>query len=84
MHEGGSNPGWHHLVDPAKFDAHVALSARLQPAVVASAHGPALTGPYVDEAFRLVRRIARTGPVAQPGQAVLDVMVAAIATAPAA
>jgi hypothetical protein len=52
--------------------------------VIASAHGPALTGPYVDEAFELVRRIARTGPVAQPGQAVLDLMVATIAAAPAA
>lgn len=84
IHEGTSNPGWHHLVDLDKFDAHVARSARLQPAVVASAHGPTLCGPMVDEGYRLVRQIARTGPATQPAQAALDAMVAAIAAAPAA
>jgi hypothetical protein len=52
--------------------------------MVASAHGPTLTGPLVDEGYRLVHQIARTGPVAPPGQPALDAMVAAIAAQPAA
>ena len=79
LHEGGSNPGWHFLVDPDKFDAHVQHSAGLQPSVVASAHGPVLSGPYVEEGYRLVRQLVRTGPVAQPGQPALDAMVAMVA-----
>jgi flavorubredoxin len=81
LHEGASNPGWHALVDPAKFDAHVERSARMRPSVVASAHGPTLTGPLVEEGYRLICQLARTGPVEQPGQPVLDAMVAAIAAA---
>lgn len=83
LHEHRSNPGWHHLLDPAKFDAHVDRCASLRPAVVASAHGPVLAGPMVDEGFRLVRQVARMAPVEQPGQPALDAMVAAIAAAAA-
>lgn len=83
LHEGGSNPGWHALVDLAKFDAHVDRTASLRPSVVASAHGPTLTGPLVEKGYRLIRQLARTGPVAQPGQPALDAMVATIAAAAA-
>jgi flavorubredoxin len=73
--------GWHSLLDPTKFDAHVDLSARLRPSVIASAHGPVLTGSYVEEGYHMTRQLARLDPVDQPGQAVLDQMVAAIAAA---
>jgi flavorubredoxin len=70
---------WHSLLDPAKYDAHVARSARLSPAVVASAHGPVLAGPMVKEGFGLIRQAARMDPVEPMGQDVLDILVAAIA-----
>jgi hypothetical protein len=54
-------------------------SGRLQPGVVASAHGPVLRGAMVGEAFALVRRMAGLERVAEPGQETLDFMVAAIA-----
>jgi hypothetical protein len=50
---------------------------------VASAHGPVLVGPYADEAFGLVRRFPQLAQVEQPGQPVLDLLVATIAGAPA-
>ena len=76
---GPPGVGWHALLDPVKFDAHVERSARLRPGVVASAHGPVLRGPMVGEAFALVRSMARLEPVAEPGQEALDFIVAAIA-----
>jgi flavorubredoxin len=75
---------WHAMLDPAKFDAHVERSAGLHPAVIASAHGPVLTGAHVERAFALTRRVARLDPVPALGQTVLDKMVAAMAAAPAA
>jgi hypothetical protein len=83
LHEGRLAVGWHALLDPVKFDAHLERSARLQPGVVASAHGPVLRGPMVGEAFALVRSMAGLEPVAEPGQEALDFMVAAIANLPA-
>jgi hypothetical protein len=82
LHDGRLAVGWHSLLDPAKFDAHVALSADLSPAVVASAHGPVLAGEFVGEAFDLTRQLARMETVDQPGEMVLEMMIAAIAAKP--
>ena len=79
LHEGRTATAWHALLDTAKFERHVERSARLRPQVVASAHGPVLTGPKVQEAFELVRRMADLEPVSQPGQDTLDAMIAAVA-----
>ena len=73
---------WHALLDPHKFDAHVARSADLHPSVVASSHGPVLEGPYVDEAYRLTRHMAELPPIEQPGQPVLDLLIATVAAVP--
>ncbi len=78
-HEARAATTWHALLDPEKFDRHVDRSARLGAEVVASAHGPVLTGPKVAEAYELIRRTARMEPVEQPGQESLEAMVAAIA-----
>jgi flavorubredoxin len=79
LHEGRSATAWLNLVDPARFSALVQRSAGLDPKVVASAHGPVLTGPMVGEAYRLVQRMAGMEPVAPDGQATLDAMVALVA-----
>ena len=85
LHEGRAAVGWHALLDGNRFDRHVDRSARLAPKVVASAHGAVLHAPKVDEAFALVRQMARMEPVAQDGQETLDAMIAAVAAmAPAA
>jgi len=80
--DGRSAIGWHCLLDPVKFDAHVTRSAALRPQVVASAHGPVLEGPYVDEAYQLVRGLAEMPPVEEPGQPVLELVIAMIAAEP--
>jgi hypothetical protein len=77
--EGRAHAPWHTLLDPAKFDAHVERSARLQPTVVASAHGPVLTGPAIDEAFELVRQFPTMDPVEPMGQGILELIVAVVA-----
>lgn len=79
LHETRLAVSWHSLLDPDKFDAHVRKSAGLRPEVMASAHGPVLSGAMVDEAFDLIRQIARMDPLEQPGQPALDAMIAAVA-----
>ena len=79
LHEGRAATTWHALLDPARFDRHVDRTARLAPEVVASSHGPVLTGPKVAEAFRMVRQMARMEPVEQAGQQTLEAMIAAVA-----
>ena len=79
LHEGRAATGWHALLDPAKFERHVQRSGRLHPRVVASAHGPVLSGQKVDQAYELVRQMAHLEPVSQPGEETLELMVAAIA-----
>jgi hypothetical protein len=73
---------WHTLLDPDKFDAHVAQSAGLQPSVIACAHGPVLVGRYIEKGFEMNRQLPRLDLVDQPGQLALDQMIAAIAAAP--
>ncbi|HUJ64569.1 MAG TPA: hypothetical protein VLX59_03460, partial [Acidimicrobiales bacterium] len=82
LNEGRLAVGWHTLVDPDKFDAHVAQTADLRPSVVASAHGPVLAGEFIGEAFVLTRQLARMEPLEQPGQPLLELMIAAIAAMP--
>jgi flavorubredoxin len=82
LYEGRSAVGWHALLDPDKFDAQVAQTAYLSPSVVASAHGPVLTGEYVGEAFDMTRQLVRMAPVEQPGQPLLELMIAAVAAVP--
>jgi flavorubredoxin len=63
---------WHTLVDPDKFDRHVDRVASLGMTTVASAHATTLRGAQLDEAFRLIREVARMDPAPLPGQAELD------------
>ena len=64
---------------PAQVRCPLERNARLQPGVVALAHGSVLRGPMVGEAFARVRSMAALEPLAEPGQETLDFMIAAIA-----
>lgn len=72
----GALAPWHTLLDPEKFDRHVDGVVALGITTVASAHAATLRGERLHEAFRLVRQIPAMGPVALPGQADLDAILA--------
>ena len=63
---------WHRWLDPEKYGAHVDSVEALRPTVVASAHGPVLTGTAIHDAFDRVRDMAGQPIVEPPGQAMLD------------
>jgi flavorubredoxin len=75
------NTPWLEWVDQARFDAHVATTESLPLTVVASAHGPVHRGDRIADAFRRTRALAGTAPAEQPGQDVLELLCAMLATA---
>jgi len=79
VYEHRSYAEWLPLTDPIKYDTQVRASERLRPSVVASAHGPVLTGAMVGDAYQLLHRVARMGPVPPNGQSTLEEIVRATA-----
>ena len=73
------NSPWHQWLDHRKFARHVDEVQRLGPSAIASAHGPALHGEMIDEAFRLVREVPHLEAPPLPGQVDLDAIVASLA-----
>jgi flavorubredoxin len=69
---------WHQWLDPAKYDAHVDTVESLAPTVVASAHGPVLTGTSIHDAFDRVRTLAGQPRLLPPGQELLDEILATV------
>jgi len=67
---------WHQFLDPVRYHRHVDSVAALRPDVVATAHGPVLTGAAIDDAFDRVRVLAGQPRMFGPGQADLDALVA--------
>jgi hypothetical protein len=63
---------WLEWVDRDQYAAHVARTANLDLAVMASAHGPFLRGSRIADAFARTLSLAAAPPVPQPGQAMLD------------
>ena len=76
------NTPWMEWVDQARFDAHVATTESLPLTVVASAHGPVHRGDRIADAFHRTRALAGTAPAEQPGQDVLELLCAMLATTP--
>ena len=72
---------WHAWLDVDKYDAHVDQVEALRPDVVASAHGPVLTGGAIHDAFDRVRDLAGQPIAPRSGQWVLDEMLATTLTA---
>lgn len=58
---------WHTMLDLGKFDNHVDNVAALGMTTVASAHATTLRGADLEEAFRLIRQIARMEAAPVPG-----------------
>jgi flavorubredoxin len=69
---------WHQWLDPVAYARHADSVQALGPRVVASGHGPILTGDAIGDAFDRVRAMAGTPIVPPPGQPVLDEMIAAL------
>lgn len=70
------NSPWHAVADPVLFGRHVDRVERLGATVLASAHGPVITGANVAEAHRKMRRVAGGEPTPLPTQADLDALLA--------
>ena len=78
------NSPWHAIVDPALFSREVARIEQLAPTVLASAHGPVVTGANVAEAHRKMHRVAGGEVTPLPTQVDLDAILAHLAPAVAA
>lgn len=71
---------WHQWLDPEAYDRHVDTTEALKPSVVASAHGPILTGGAIHDAFDRVRALAGQPRIQPPGEEALERMLAALVT----
>ncbi len=69
---------WHQWLDTEKYDRHVDAVEALRPTIVATAHGPVLSGLAIHDAFDRVRGLAGQPIVPRPGQSVLDEMLATV------
>jgi flavorubredoxin len=72
---------WHAWLDPAVYGRHVDSVEQLAPSVIATAHGPVLTGDAIGDAFSRVRALAGQPRAATPGQSLLDELLAAAVAA---
>ena len=67
---------WHQWLDPETYRRHVDDVESLGVLVVASAHGPVMTGGAIDSAFDSVRALAGRPNIMSPGQELLDELIA--------
>jgi flavorubredoxin len=72
------NTPWLSLVDREKFAAHVYASASLEPAVVASAHGPVHRGDEIADAYARTFDLVGHAPIESPGQDVLEMLLSVL------
>ncbi|HET7488655.1 MAG TPA: MBL fold metallo-hydrolase [Acidimicrobiales bacterium] len=73
----GAISPWLSLVDPVKYGAYVDRVQNLGITTVAGCHTPAIEGPFIDQAFSIVRGLPSTDPPPLPDQSILDQIVAA-------
>jgi flavorubredoxin len=67
---------WHQWLDPEAYRRHVDDVESLGVLVVASAHGPVMTGGAIHSAFDNVRALAGRPNIPSPGQELLDELIA--------
>lgn len=72
------NSPWLSLVDPTAFESQCQRIEALRPSVIASCHGPTIVGDRLATAHAAMRRLAGVTAPPQPGQVVLDHIVAAM------
>ena len=76
------NTPWLEWVDADRFAAHLHATESLPIELIASAHGPVHRGDRIADAFaRATRDLVGRAPDPQPGQDVLDFLVAMLAPA---
>jgi flavorubredoxin len=74
---------WHQWLDTERYCRHVDTIEGIGAATIASAHGPVLRGPFIEDAFDRVRAMAGQPNVPPPGQETLDALLAHALAAPA-
>ncbi len=73
------NSPWVSLVDPERFAAEVGRLAWMGVRTIATCHGPAIDAGMVPAAFDLMARVPGMAVPPQPGQPLLDEIVASMA-----
>ncbi|MFN0093160.1 MAG: MBL fold metallo-hydrolase [Dehalococcoidia bacterium] len=74
---------WFEIADAGKFNKTVDTVANLQPKVIATGHGPLITGANVAESMKMMREIIGQPAAPLLGQADLEALIAATMVAPA-
>jgi flavorubredoxin len=69
---------WFEMLDERTYQAKVSDLARMGIRTWAQTHGPVYSGAYVDTAVRLLREVTHGPAAPQPGQDVLDAIVASV------
>ena len=77
------NSPWVAMVEPDAFATACRRVEQLRPSTIATAHGPTIETSHVARAFELLRAVPTAPAPLQPGQPVLDEIVAAMTSAPA-
>lgn len=72
------NSPWLSLLDEGTFAKECARIERLDPRVIATAHGPTIEASDIPRAFDLLRALPSRPAPPQPGQPVLDGIIAAM------
>ena len=75
------NSPWVSLVDGDRFAADCRRIEDLRPTAIASGHSPTIERSHVERAFEMLRSLPTVAAPPQPGQPVLDQIVAALAGA---
>ena len=75
------NTPWLEWADADRFGALTQTTESLPIELVASAHGPVHRGDRITDAYRRTRRLVGQTPEPQPGQDILELLLAMLATA---
>lgn len=76
---------WHQWLDRDRFGAHVDAIERLGVETIATCHGPVATGALAGETLRRIRDLPAMAPYREPGQPVLEhILAEAMQAEPAA
>jgi flavorubredoxin len=75
----GAVSPWLSLVDPGKYNKYVDRVQNLDIKTVAGCHTQVIEGPFIEQAFSVVRQLPTVEPPPLPDQSVLDQIVAATA-----
>ena len=78
----GAVSPWLSMVDEAKWADHVNNVQQLDIETIAACHTPIIDGPFIEEAFSLVRNLPNLGPIDLPDQSMLDQIVEAASVDP--